>query len=186
MSADPKAIEILNEFAERRFHLEAMKQDIDTQYKADEARLKAAYGNRIAPLATRIAELDALIWQMVQTHRQDLVKPGKQSFAIASATFQFRKIKAKMVPIDTDGIMAAAKRLSLIRKIADPPVVKWTFNRQRFFAWLESHTDYLERFRPYMEITDESESLSVKPNTGHPVFHDKDRLTPQPFTIKKS
>lgn len=186
MDVDPKVIRTLEELTQKRLLLEADRQDLDTQYKADETRLKAAYSNRIAPISMLMAELDDAIWQLVQLHREALVKTGKQSFAIASATFQFRAQKAKLVPTDPDGIMAAARKLGVVSKIADPPVRKWTFNKQRFLAWLEAHASLSRYFRQYLTVTEGSESLSVKPNTGHPVFHDKERLTPFPFTIKKS
>lgn len=186
MDATPEVIKALDELAQERFRLEAEKQRIDTAYKVDEARLKAAYAHRIASVSERIAGLDTSIWQLVQQHRPGLIKAGKQSFAIASATFQFRTQKAKLVPTNPSGIMKVARRLGIVRQIADPPVHTWTFNKQRFLAWLESHVTFSRYFQQYMELTDAGESLSVKPNAGHPVFHDKERLTPYSFTIKKS
>jgi len=186
VDVDPKVIEALDELAQERFRLEAEKQGIDMQYKADEARLKASYSNRLAPVAQRITELDESIWQLVRSHRNGLIKAGKQSFAIASATFQFREQKAKVVPTNPDGIMATARKLGIVSKIADPPARKWRFNKQRFLAWLEAHANLSRYFRQYLDVVGGSESLSVKPNTGHPVFHDKERLTPLPFSIKKS
>lgn len=186
MDASPEVIKLLDTLAQDRFRLEAEQQHLDAEYKADEARLMAAYAQRVAPVAQQIVELDDTIWRLVHAHRITLIAAGKQSFAIASATFQFRAQKPKLVPVDVDGIMKAARGLRVVRDIADPPVRKWAFNKQRFLAWLESHARFYPYFEKYLEITDGGESLSVKPNAAHPVFHDKDRLTPCSFTIRKS
>lgn len=175
MDVEPHVINSLDQLVQQRFNLEAELH-----------KFQAAYTESIKVVTDQIADIDAAIWQLVQSNRPALISPGKQSFATASATFQFRAIKPKVVPTDPDGIMATARKFGVVSQIATPPERKWKFSKQRFLAWLDSHANLARYFQQFIELSGPSESLSAKPNTGHPVFHDKERLTPLAFTIKKS
>ena len=83
---------------------------------------------------------------------------------------------------DGEGVMAMARKIGVVRKIADP-IRAYKLNRKKFIAWLKKHPEHYEAFDEYLEISDK-ESLSIKPNSTYMVTHDSQRISPPSVTIK--
>jgi hypothetical protein len=80
--------------------------------------------------------------------------------------------------------MEVARQLGVIRQIADPPKGGWKFNAKKFWAWLERRGELREHFAEAIEQTEDSEGLTIYPNSNYTVMHGLDRVSPPPVSIK--
>ena len=182
---DPEVLDRLNKLAEQRFTLQVQLDGQNATFKANQVAATARHNAQIAPMQAEIDALDAQLVKLVQTHRAKLIKPKRKSFATMIATFQFRDVTTKLKVVDVDGLMAAARKLGIVRKIACQ-VVLWKLDRDKLAAWLEKHGEYIEDLIDFIEGPSDGESLTIKPNGTHTVVYDGDRISPPSVTIKKS
>lgn len=184
-TADPAIIAELNDLVDQRLTLEARRASIVRQHQAEEAALKQSYTALLSEVEGEIKPLDTSIWEFIQKHRGVLISPTKQSFATMVAKFQFRKTTGKDKVTDADGLLDIARKLGVVRKVADPPTGKWRVNRDSFFGWLEKNDGLRSLFAGVIEHTDDNEGLTIQPNATHTVMHDLERITPPSVSIER-
>jgi len=156
------------------------------KYDAKIAELRAMQTKRLAEIQTVIDRNDAENLQVITKNRSILISPVKQSFAIMSAVFQFRRIAGKIKVLDAIGIMRVACREGEIGETAGLPSRKWRFNRQSFLVWFNRHPKYHKRLASFIEITGKHELLTMQLNENYTVFHNSERISPPPVSINKS
>lgn len=178
-----QVINKLNRLGRDRALLKLREDSENQRYKDAKARLDATHERNLAQIAAKIEQVDPQIDETIAKRRSDLIEAGKQSFTTSEWKFQFRKAPGKTKVTDADGVMEVARKLGIVRKIADPPK-RWKFNQKKFLGWLESHPEERARFEAYLEDTEDGETLHMYPNSGHTVFHDSKRVSPPPITIK--
>lgn len=187
--ANTEVISELNNLAERRFQIELRLNDANRKHKSAMAELEAAHEKVLDALNAEIAEVDSLIAGCIRTNRKALIAKGKQSFVIMRARFQFRGPKPGTKPktkvTDAAGIMAVARRLGVIRKIAKMNV-SWRLNQSKFLEWLEKHAELGSQFEDYLDVSVPKETLTMYPNSGYTVYHDSQRVSPPPVSIRLS
>lgn len=184
-NVDPKVLDSINELAEERFALQVQLDSKNAAFKAAQAAANADHNAQIAPIQAAIDELDTRLAEVVAEHRDQLIGPKRKSFTTMIATFQFKHITAKLRVTDADGLLAAARKLGIVRKIARQ-VVTWKLDRDKFATWLVSHGEYRMELDDYLEGPNEGESLTMRPNGTYVVTHDSQRISPPSVTIKKS
>lgn len=185
--SDPKneAIESLNEKCERRFQFEVKRDELIKELETKIATLQSEYAPRIAEIQTPIDALDAEIWDEAKSNYEMLVERGKRSFATMIAKFQFRDKPGTTKVVDAAGIMNLARKLGVIRKIAEPQP-RWKLNNKKFLAWLEANPQLKSRFADFIQQEEATETLGLQPNSGYIVHHDSRRISPPSVSIKKS
>lgn len=141
------------------------------------------HNDQIKSIQEEIEAVDAELLAHINAHRSEFIAAERKSFATMIATFQFRKVTSKLKVVDADGLMTTARRLGIVRKIARLSVL-WKLDREKFTAWLNAHGEHLEDFADFIDGSEDSESLTIKPNSTHTVFHDKKRISPPSITIK--
>lgn len=177
------AIDQLNAYLKDRFDL-ARKIQAETQaHQAKLSRLNAKHAKRLAKLEKYAAELDGLIWSLIEHNRTALIKEGKQSFTIMMAVFQLRHQQAKMRITDANGIMNVARRLGVVPKIGRVHV-SWKLDREKFLCWLQEHPELRHSFDEFIEETPAGETLTARPNDNYTVNHDSKRLVPPSVAIR--
>jgi phage host-nuclease inhibitor protein Gam len=189
--SDPKneVIESLNDMSELRFKLEVERDELETELKTKLAVAVASLQSEYAPHISRVhAQIDALdpdIWNEAKSNYETLVERGKRSFATMIAKFQFRDKPGTTKVVDAAGIMSLARKLGVIRKIAEPQP-HWKLNNKKFLAWLEANPQLKGRFADFIQQEEATETLGLQPNSGYIVHHDSRRISPPSVSIKKS
>lgn len=130
------------------------------------------------------ATIDKSIWKLIDQHRDELLAGDTRSFVTYLARFQLRKVPGRQSVTDSKAVMAIARGLGIVRRIATPPKNTWRFNSKLFFEWLEQHGEQRGFFDEFIEETTDDDSLSIKLNEGHNVEFSH-RLTPGSITVKK-
>lgn len=184
--ADPKVIAEINRLAESRLRLKVARDAENQRFQTQLADLTSEHEAKLQEFAERERELDPAIWQAIDANRSTLIARGKRSFVTLLASFQLKEIPAKTEVLDKLAIMEAARHLGVVRQIANPPRGEWRFSRTKFLGWLADHGELREYFEPYLEYSDKTESLTIKPNTNYTVDHDSQRISPPSLSIKKS
>ena len=54
----------------------------------------------------------------------------------------------------------------------------------QFLAWLDRHGETREQFSDAIETSEDTEGLTIYPNTNYTVMHDLQRVSPPPVSIK--
>ena len=183
-TVEPAAITDIDMLAEERFHLEVQREDLIKTFKTEEAELKKRFAQDIAPVEDRISQLDAELIHRINDNRDRLIARGKQSFVTLVARFQFKKSTITDKVQDTSGVMEVARRLGVVRQIADP-IRGYKLNRRKFGAWLKAHPEHREAFDEYLELQS-GESLTMQPNSTYTVKHDSQRVSPPSISIKNT
>jgi phage host-nuclease inhibitor protein Gam len=186
--ADVEIVTELNDLARTRFDLQVEMDAATNAYKLQAAALKATYTAEIADIQARIRPIDTRIWELLTTHRASLVEKSKKSFTTAVAKFQLRepKVTTKIGKGMEAGVMKVARKLGIVKQVADPPSREYVLNTNSFLAWLNQHPSLRRYFAPYLEETGGEETLSLQPNESYPVFHDSKRVSLPSVSIKKS
>lgn len=174
-------IGLLNGLAQKRFELEIRLQEMTTQFETEEAQLAARHEQELAAINHMIAQLDLEISGQILSHRSDLIAQGKQSFATLIAKFQFRKGSGKMKIVDRKAVMALARELGVIRKVASAKY-EWRLNLDKFSTWLAKNGELRSQFEPFLDYADD-ESLTMQPNGTYVVHHGKKRISPPSISI---
>jgi phage host-nuclease inhibitor protein Gam len=180
-----KVIEKLNRLGRTRAELELTKQAEIQKFKDAKAALEASHGAKLAKIEADIEKTDPQIDQTITERRSELIQKDKQSFTTSEWKFQFRKAPGKTKVTDADGAMEIARKLGIVRKVADPPT-RWKFNQKKFLEWLDRNPEQRARFESVLEDTEDGETLHMSPNSGHTVFHDSKRVSPPSITITRS
>lgn len=178
-----QVINKLNRLGRDRALLKLNEDAENQRYKDAKARLDATHEKNLARIAAQIEKVDPQIDETIAERRSDLIESGKQSFTTSEWKFQFRKAPGKTEVTDADAVMDVARKLGVVRKVADPPK-RWKFNPKKFLEWLESHPEERARFDAFLEDSEDGETLHMSPNSGHTVFHDSKRVSPPSITIK--
>ena len=178
-----QVINKLNRLGRDRALLKLNEDAENQRYKDAKARLDATHEKNLARIAAQIEKVDPQIDETIAERRSDLIESGKQSFTTSEWKFQFRKAPGKTNVTDADTVMDIARKMGIVRKIADPPK-RWKFNQKKFLEWLESHPEERARFDAFLEDPEDGETLHMSPNSGHTVFHDSKRVSPPSITIK--
>ena len=182
---DPKVLARINRLAQRRFTLEVKSKASKEAFKMRQDAAKERQARKDAAMEASIAKVDAQIVGAIAGHRSSLIEVGRQSFATLIASFQFRRLPGKPKVIDPDGLMAVARKKGVVRDVADPPPSRaWVFNPKKFFTWLDTHGEHFEDFIDFIDVPEDGESLTMKPNGTHVVVHDGKRISPPSVTIK--
>ena len=181
--ANTEVIEKLNELAEQRFLVELRRNDANQKHKAAVATLETKHQQTLAGFEGEIKALDTQIANLIKQHRKELIKAGKKSFVIMSATFQLRKFGEKTEVKDAKAIMDVARKLGIVRRIAKL-TMSWKFNQAKFFAWLDEHGELRSKFEDHLEVKDAGESLTMAPNSNYTVHHDSKRISPPSISIE--
>lgn len=184
-NVDPEVLDSINKLAERRFALQVQLDGKNADFKAAQAVAVADHNALVAPIQAEIDEIDARLSEAVSAHRDQLVGPKRKSFATMVATFQFKNVTTKLKVLDDKGLMAAARKLGVVRKIARQ-VVTWKLVHTKFATWWEENGEHRAALIDFVEPPMEGESLSMKPNGTYTVVHDGSRISPPSVTIKKS
>lgn len=180
-----KLVHELNELAKSRFDVQLRIDAENQQFKNDKAALETAHAARLADLTKEADALDAQLWQKTdEPNRSLLIEAGKRSFITALTKFQFRDVPGKDKVGDSDGIMNAARRLGVVRQIANP-VHYWKFDSKKFFAWLDKNGEIRPSFDEFIEEGTDGESLTIQPNSDYTVHFDNKRVSPPSISIKK-
>lgn len=180
-----EVIENLNGLVERRFRLEIRLNTVNQEFATEKAELEKLHDLELAEINAAIKEIDDEIWESVERDRSTLIQKGKQSFTTMAAKFQFRKSAAKTKVTDSDGVMQTARRLGVVRKIAEP-AFRWKLSSAKFLDWLAKNGELREHFADFIEEPVDKESLSIAPNSNYTVFYDAKRISPPSISIKKS
>ena len=182
--ATNEVIDDLNELAKSRFDVQVRIDAENQQFKNDKTALETAHAARLAALTKEADALDSQLWEKIEPNRSSLIVRGKKSFITALAKFQFREVPGKDKVGDSDGIMNAARRLGVVRQIANP-VHYWKFDSKKFFAWLDRNGENRPHFAEFIEEGTDGESLTIQPNSNYTVHLDKKRVSPPSISIKK-
>lgn len=167
-----------------RFTLAAREAEIVRRFKAEKEALEAEATRQLTELQQEIKPVDERLWALLQKHRSVLIKPGKQSFITMAAKFQFKKEPGKERVTNAVAVMDLARDLSVIRQIADPPKGGWRYNAKKFMAWMEKRGGVRDKFAAFIEKTEDTEGLTIYPNSNYTVMHGLDRVSPPPVLIK--
>lgn len=184
-NVDPEVLDSINKLAERRFALQVQLDKSNADFKAAQASAAADHSALITPIQAEIDEIDSQLVEKVEAHRSQLIGSKRKSFTTIVATFQFKKVAGKLKVVDDKGLMAAARKLGIVRKIARQVLV-WKLDQAKFAAWLAKNGEYRMKLGDFIEGPSEGESLSLKPNGTYTVVHDDKRISPPSITIKKS
>lgn len=182
----PRITRSLDREADKRFIIEVRRKNLDDSFKQKKAELEGKHAAALSRLEARAATADRGIWKIIEENGSLLIAAGRRSFVTMTARFQLRSVGPRTEILDKQGIMDTARRIGVVRQIADPPKNEWRFNRSKFLAWLDKHGEYRSEFELYLDEVDEHDSLSIKPNTNYTVVLDNKRLTPPSITIDKS
>lgn len=182
--ADPAIIAEVNEVTNERLILAAQEAELTRQFRADKDALEADFARQLTELHLEIKPVDERLWALLQKHRNVLIAPGKQSFITMAAKFQFKKESGKERVTDSGAVMETARLLGIVRQIADPPKGGWRYNTKKFWSWLEQRGEMREHFADQIEVTQDTEGLTIYPNSNYTVLHDLERVSPPPVSIK--
>lgn len=186
MSVDKnELISQVNELAVERLRLEPQLQEMTRRHAVERQELANRQAAELAPLEERASHLDDTLHDMVTHHRAALFLPGKRSFAVFGAIISLRKVSARVTVLDSKAIMARARQLGVVRKIATP-VRTYKFNLTMFKAFFAQCDEHRPQFEPYIDEVPEHDSLSIRPNDQHETIYDGKRLTNEPITIHPS
>ena len=183
--ADPEVINRVNRLAESRFQLEVERETENQRFNEALASLTKEHEERLRIFTERERVLDPALWKVVDENRAGLIAPKKRSFATMLAKFQLKDVPAKTEVVDKQGIMEIARKLGVIRQIANPPKGEWRFNQKKLFGWLAKNGEFRRHFEPFLNEVDKDESLTISPNRTYTVEHDSQRISPPSITIKK-
>lgn len=184
MSIRTQVIDKLNQLGRTRVRLELSRNAAIQKAKNAKAAIDERLSTQLSGIEAKIEAIDPKIGVTIADHRSALVAEGKQSFTTSEWKFQFRKVPGKMQVTDADAIMGIARRLGIVRKIADPPTQEWRFSLKKFLEMLEENPEYNSYFDDYIDQPDETETLHMSPNSGHTVYHDSKRVSPPSIRIK--
>jgi phage host-nuclease inhibitor protein Gam len=182
----PRITRALDREAGKRFTIAVRRKNLNDSFKQKEAALESKHAAALSKLEARAANVDRGIWKIIEENRSLLIAAGRRSFVTMTARFQFRTVGSRTEILDKQGIMDTARRIGVVRQIADPPKNEWHLNRTKFLAWLDKHGEYHREFEPYLDDIEKHDSLSIKPNTNYTVMLDNKHLTPPSITIDKS
>lgn len=175
-------IEHVNMLTEKRFSLEVELETLKNEYKKEEDELKKRYAPHLELIEASVAEVDKELFDFISDNQDILIDKDKRSFATLIGVFQFKRSSQAVKVVDTEGVMDMARRVGVVKQIADL-VHHYKLNRRKFTAWLESNPRYLEVFDEYLEAND-TESLTIRPNSTYVVTHKRRRISPPGVTIR--
>lgn len=184
-SADPQVVTDLDDLARNLFKHQITGDAQTARFKAAEAALKAEYEANMEPILDLIRSASARVWGLISANRGTLIAEGKKSFVTSAAKFQLRSSTAKVKVADSEGVMAVARRLGVVRKIANPPRHTWLLDKDRFLAWLDANPDLRDQFAEFLDETEASEGLTIQPNGTYTVFHNSERISPPSVKVEK-
>jgi len=122
------------------------------------------------------------ILAFIKEHEDVLIAKGKRSFTTSAAVYQFTTVRARDKIANSEAIMRMARKLHVVKQVATPPRTGWKFSAKLFWNFLQKNPTQRQHFERWIEHGEERESLSIKPNHGHPVTHDSQRISPPPVT----
>ena len=183
---NPRTIRTIDRLVDKLFNTELRRKSIDERFKQNKAVLERRHAAALQALNDREAAIGRGIWQIIAANRDRLIATGRRSFVTMTAKFQLRTTPARTEILDKQGIMDTARRLGVVKQIADPPKMEWRFNQKKFLAWLAKHDEYRDDFEAHFDEVDADESLTAQPNSNYTVSFNNKRLTPPSITIKKS
>lgn len=184
-SVDPEVVNQINEWALELLKQRAALKDENDTFEAEQNAANVAHDAIIGPIQVKINELNAKLDALIQEHRAELIKEGRQSFVTMVVKFQFHRTHPKPKVTNPKAVMAIARARGIVRKIAKL-VSLWKFDADKFFAWLAKNEELRSLFDEYIDDTEENESLSMQLNGAYPVFHDGARLSSESITIRES
>lgn len=181
-NVNPEVIDQLNALARRRFDLQVEANEEEAQYKAQSRALEAAFTKRQAAHHSEMQQIDHEIWETIQQNRGNLIDPDRKSFATMVAKFFLKTVPARTAVIDKKGLLAVARRLRIMRKVASVKVA-WDLDVKKFISWLQKNGEYRQEFEPFIEDIGENETLTMGPNANFTVFHNSKRISPPSIKI---
>lgn len=182
---DPQIITEIDTSGQACLHKDILLAEAKQRYEAAIAPLTRAYEDEVRQI-NQVADGSAsTVWRIITKHRSSLMATGKKSFATMHATFQLREVPAKITIVDKKGVMRVARRLGVVKHIANPPKGGWTIDQKKFMAWIAHNSELRAQFEPFIDEVEARESLTIKPNAGHTVIHDRKRISPPPVTVPR-
>ena len=173
----------LNQLTSQLFRLKIEDQMSKDRYNKAAAKLSRDFEDDQQRIGREIEVVSAEIWQLIAANRSQLIADKKRSFVTAVGVFQFKAFTGTTKVADGAGVMAVARRLGVVRKIAVPQYT-WKLNLKKFRDWLEKHDEYRPEFQEFLVDTDSGERLYVRPNEKHPIFTGSKRLVTESVTIE--
>lgn len=183
--ANKEVVDQLGYMAEQRFQLELDKQRLEREFDDAEAALRADYEQKRSRLQAQIDKQDGRLWSEIDEHRSTLIQRGKKSFPTAPAIFKLRNPSTKYKVTNAKGVLKAARRLRIMREIADPPKRTWRLNQRKFIKWIENNPGWAHFFGAYVEDISGNESLTIQPNGTYTTYYDNRRVSPPPVKIER-
>lgn len=183
--ASRELVDHFGELAQEAFRLEVEKQELAQERKDEQAALDALYGRRESDLQERTEKNHAQIWRELEEHRDVLIQSGKKSFPTLSAIFKLRDPSNKYKVTDAAGVLKAARRLRIMREIADPPKGTWRLDQRKFFKWLERNPGWRHFFGEAVEDVSSQESLTIQPNGPYMMYYNNRRVSPPSVKIER-
>lgn len=183
---EPQLVSELNDLAELRLTLQVQQDSVKARLEAAQAATREEFAAELQEIAEQIRSVNQQILAKVEAGKSTLIGKGMRSFVTLCAKFQLRTVPAKVEVLDKVGVMATARRLNVVRHVANPPSREWRFSQVKFLAWLKQKGKQQAQFEPFINRIDEGEVLFIQPNTGHTVWHDGNRISPPSVTITKS
>lgn len=182
---EPQIVSTMNGLAQERLTLEVLKDERTKAFQAALAAVRAEHEGGLTEVQKQIDNLDGRIWVLAENHRSELLPGDKRSFVTLAAKFKFRKTSGGDRIIDTEEVMAIARKLGVIKQIADPPTRRWKVNSKKLTAWLARHPELRKRFGTALERIPEGESLTIQPNEAYVTVFDNERITPPSVSINR-
>jgi hypothetical protein len=174
------------QLAERRLTLGVQRSAIQERHAAENAARAAEQAKELGEVDAEIKQVDTEMWEMIDTHRADLIPSDKKSFMTGVAKYQLASFADKTEVDDAKGIMKLALKRGVVRQIAVMKIT-WNFNQAKFFAWLDKQKkEVRDLFEPFLKKVPAYETLHIQPNTGYVVEFDNKRVSPPSTKIIKS
>ena len=172
----------LDDLAAERLRVEATMNAEKEAHRGAVRALEDEHADRMSEYVRRAQELDRTIWLTIRQHWSTLMPGSARSFRTMRVTFSMKKVNATTAVIDKDAIMELARKLGVVKQLADPPRAGWTFNKKKFLAWLQRTEKYRARFKEFLRETPTHDSLSVKYYVGDPAIFSNE-LSDEGLTI---
>ena len=180
---DAELISQLSSLGMRVLELKVAEDELNRAYEVKLAALNAAHANNLERLQVERASTYNALRSVIHDNRSQLITSGKQSFTTMEVVVQLRKTPPTLKVIDAAAVMQVARRLGVIRKVAEPPKQMWRLNQKKFFKWLEKNGEHREAFDEHLSETKGGESITIRPNTGQTVMFNNKRIAPPSVTI---
>lgn len=178
-------IEQLNQLARELFDLLRRQAKLKEEFTEESSRRKQVFELRNADLEDAISTTKRQLRELVDTHRQRLIKSGKKSFATVVATYYYRMTQSKFRLTDKSAAEALARKLGVLRKVSSVKVV-FTVDPDKLAKWLSANPEHKQAFAPFVKEPSSGESLSLKPNETYLVQHGTDRISNDAITLTGS